>query len=137
MRLACANVSGSVFSGQRMASFDVQVPDTSGQRIELVFHGVRKTLESRVLRISLAADGAPPLVAGQLYTYGEGPPVGAHLRERFAPMELVLDVTRAMGQLRGARHVSVCLDILDPHGRQVPQEALLLEDVELRAEPLE
>jgi hypothetical protein len=115
-----------------MATFEVQVPDATGQRVELVLHGVRKTRASLILRIRLFAEDSQPLVAGHLYTYGEGPELEPDIRDRFAPMELSLDVTQAMRQLRGARHVSVGLDILDAHGREVLDERLSLEGVELR-----
>jgi len=124
-----------VSSGQEMATLEVHVPGSSGERIELVLHGVHKTEESRVLRISLVGDDARPFVAGDLYTYGEGPPMGGHARERFAPMELILDVTRLLDRLTGTRRLSVRLDILDTHERRVDRESLSLEGVELRTAP--
>ncbi|ATB33561.1 hypothetical protein [Melittangium boletus] len=135
MRPIRARVPAPVSSGQELATLEVEVSGSTGERIELVFHGVHKTAESRVLRISLVGDDARPFVAGDLFTYGEGPPMGRHPRERFAPMELILDVTRLLDRLAGTRRLSVRLDILDTHERPVDRESLSLEGVELRAAP--
>lgn len=105
--------------------------------MELVLHGVQKTRESLVFHFYLTGDDDRPVFAGQLYTYGEGRSGTGGPPTRFAPMELWLDVTQAMRQFAGARHVSVFLDIQDAHGREHGEEALILESVELRVGELD
>jgi hypothetical protein len=131
MRIAYSTVRRRVRSGEQVASFEGSVLDVKGQRVRLVLRGVEKTSSSLVLRISLSADTPAPVVAGNLYTYGEGQPVGSAAGGRFFPITLSLDITSALRPLRGAGRVNVYLNILDPHGRELPDEAITLEAVEI------
>jgi len=131
MRIAYSTVGRQVRSGEQLTSFDGNIRDVAGQRVKLVLRGVEKTAASLVLRIALATDPQAPIVAGNLYTYGEGPVVGSNIQDRFAPMTLALDITTALRGLPKPSHVNVFLHILDPHGRERTDEAITLESAEI------
>jgi hypothetical protein len=131
MRIAYSTIRRRVRSGEQVASFDGNILDVPRQRFRLVLRGVEKTAASLVLRVSLSTDTLTPQVAGNLFTYGEGPPVDSNNRGRFFPMTFSLDITGALRQLRGASRVNVYLHILDPHGRDLTDEAITLESAEI------
>src|SRR5450631_3575621 len=104
--IARSNVSGSVRSGQRLIDFSLQGIDLAGsRRIRLVFRGLQKTTASRVLRVSLISLPSVRLIAGNLYTYGEGAVVGPKRKERFFPLTLSLDITDALRPLACSERV--------------------------------
>ena len=130
--IARSNALVSVRSNQRLLDFSLQGIDLAGsRRIRLVFRGVQKTTASRVLRISLMSSPSVRLIAGNLYTYGEGAAAGSPRKERFFPLTLSLDITDALRPLAGSERVEAYLDILDPHGRVLIDEMLYLESVEV------
>ena len=135
MWIAPFTVSSPVRSGQLLASFELPAPAAAAGHVELVFNGVRKTASSLVLRLSVSAATTTRIVAGYLYTYGEGPPVPNDTSGRFFPMVLSLDITDAIRELNNPRHLDVHVDIQDAHGRNLTDEALELESVELRMDP--
>ena len=123
-------------SGDCVASFAGKVLAAAGERaVELILEGVAKTAESRTLRISLRADSARPVVAGSLFTYGEGPVDTAEPDQRFFPLRLTLDITEAARQVAGARQVDLFVDLLDAHGRKRADESLSIHQLEIRTVP--
>jgi hypothetical protein len=127
-------VAHAVRSGERLAGFDVRALDVTEHRVKLVLHGVRKTASSLVLAISLSGGTAGSVPAGKLYTYGEGSATGRDTEHRFFPVTLTLDITAALRRLSGAERIDVALHILDAHGRELADQTLLLDGVELVVE---
>ena len=112
-----------------MASFDASALENAGKDlVELVLEGVDKTASSRVLRLSLSSGASRPILAGSLYTYGEGPPEGRQL----APIPLSLDVTEPVRRLPRSGPVQVRLEILDGHGQILKDERLFIKRFSLR-----
>jgi len=129
VEIACASINRTVRSGEQIASFDASALDAAGKDIvEIVLEGVEKTACSRVLRLSLSSRSSRLILAGNLYTYGEGPLEGRQL----APITLSLDVTEAVRHLPRSGPVQVCLEILDGHGQSLKDEHLFIKRFHLR-----
>jgi hypothetical protein len=131
MMIASAAVRQAFGSGDKIASLDLRRLDgTENGKVELVLDGVRKTAGSLELRVLLSSGSEKPLVAGSLYTYGEGFGEERDQSGRFSPMRLSLDVTEAARRLAGTSRVDVRVQVLDSHGRDV-KERLFVDHLEL------
>jgi len=132
MKIASAFVARAIRSGERVARIDLRASlAQADQPLELIFEGVQKTAASLHLRISLSGGPAGPVVAGDLFTYGEGPAEDAPAPERFFPLRLILDITAAARQIATPGPTEVFLEILDGHGRELSDESLFIQQVEL------
>jgi hypothetical protein len=133
MKLAHFAVGRGIRSGERLGRLDgAALARASGGPVELLFEGVQKTEASLDLRFSLAGPTGARVVAGSLYTYGEG--CSKQAPERFFPMTLTLDITEAAGQMAGGA-ADVVLEIFDAHGRELKEATVFLESVTLQEAP--
>lgn len=132
MPLARCLAHGPVFTGARIATFDLPAAAARSGSLRLVLKNLEKTEDSVRLRLLAAPPGGTPQAIGELYTYGEGPRRPGDDAERFSPVTMSLDVTASAGSFAGK--VEVYLKVFDAHDREITGLPIRLESVELSAD---
>jgi len=114
-----------------LATFDFRKLHDVKDSVEIVLEGMKKTESSLTLQILLKANSSE-FVAGELYTYGEGPRDVPDTTGRFFPITLRLDITEVARRLTSCPRVEVYVKVLDGKRQEVKNEPLAIESVELR-----